>query len=174
MPQRDEQADAGPPVRVSVVIPVYNAAADLERCLSALYRLDPSPWREEVEIIVVDDASTDGSRQVAQQYGARLISLPENGGPARARNHGAAAARGELMVSGDAVNIAARLQQNAKPGEVLAAILLLQGDQHVEQVTVLASDLATDVPLVDDRLHEVHQLEPRGVTDLEGLDAGKS
>jgi GT2 family glycosyltransferase len=102
MPQRNDESDAGRPVLVSVVIPVYNAAADLERCLSALCRLDSPQWGEEVEILVVDDGSADGSREVARQHGARLIPLSENGGPARARNHGAAAARGELLFFIDA------------------------------------------------------------------------
>jgi glycosyltransferase involved in cell wall biosynthesis len=51
----------------------------------------------------VDDASTDGSADIAESLGARVISLPGGPwGPARARNHGAAAAQGEMLLFLDA------------------------------------------------------------------------
>jgi GT2 family glycosyltransferase len=98
--ETDITAGASRPPRLSVVIPVYNAAADLERCLSALARSSGCPWPWEV--IVVDDGSADDSAGVARRHGARLVTLGENGGPARARNQGASAARGELLLFIDA------------------------------------------------------------------------
>jgi glycosyltransferase involved in cell wall biosynthesis len=50
------------------------------------------------EVIVVDDASTDDTSQVAEGMGARVIRLPVNLGPAGARNAGAAVANGEYLV----------------------------------------------------------------------------
>jgi len=84
--------------RLSVIIPVHNAAGLLSRCLQSLAR---SAFRD-YECIVVDDASTDSSGAVATQYGATLIRLDRNGGPARARNRGAERAVGEIMVFLDA------------------------------------------------------------------------
>lgn len=81
-------------VRFSVIVPVYNAAPFLERCLQSLAA---SEFRD-YECIVVDDASTDDTRVVAGRFGSRLVALEENGGPARARNRGAECAQGEILV----------------------------------------------------------------------------
>lgn len=78
---------------VSVIIPVYNAAAHLEKCLSALHAWPAGP----LELIVVDDGSTDGSAGVAARFGARVLSTGRRVGPARARNLGAREAKGEIL-----------------------------------------------------------------------------
>lgn len=78
---------------VSVIIPVYNAAAHLEKCLEALAAWPAGP----LEIIVVDDGSTDESRSVAERFGVRMLHSGGRVGPARARNVGARAAQGEIL-----------------------------------------------------------------------------
>lgn len=85
-------------VTLSVIVPVHNGAGFLDRCLA---RLAQSTFRD-YECIVVDDASTDETRSVAAQHGARLVSLDQRGGPARARNRGAERARGEVLMFVDA------------------------------------------------------------------------
>jgi glycosyltransferase involved in cell wall biosynthesis len=81
---------------VSVVIPMYNRRALIDETLqSALAQQWPS-----VEVIVVDDGSTDGSADhVEQVFGdrVRLIRLGQNVGRSAARNAGVAAARGEYI-----------------------------------------------------------------------------
>jgi glycosyltransferase involved in cell wall biosynthesis len=84
--------------RLSVIIPVYNSAGELEECLRGLGQSEESAW----EVIVVDDASTDDSAQVAEQSGATVVRLERNAGPAAARNAGAAVASGEILVFLDA------------------------------------------------------------------------
>lgn len=85
---------------ISVVIPAYNAEDTIGHCLSAL--LDQSLPREAYEIIVVDDGSTDGTRDVVRRYpGARLIEQA-NQGPAAARNLGGREARGDIVLFTDA------------------------------------------------------------------------
>jgi len=85
-----------PPVqgpRVSVIVPAYKNAQQLEECLSALKR-DALP---DTEIIVVDDASRDETPATAERCGVRVLRLAENAGPGGARNHGASHARGDIL-----------------------------------------------------------------------------
>lgn len=84
---------------VSVVIPAYNAAETLPLCLAALAEQDYPA--DGFEVIVVDDGSADATAELARAAGVRVISQP-NAGPAAARNRGAAAARGELLLFTDA------------------------------------------------------------------------
>jgi len=83
--------------RASVVVPARNEEELLPRCLSALRKQE----FDDFEIIVVDSASTDHTRQVAESFGARVIRLEEPG-VARARQAGFEAATGKIIVSTDA------------------------------------------------------------------------
>ncbi len=86
-------------IRVSVVIPAYNAADTLPATLAALCGQTVPP--QDVEVIVVDDGSTDDTAHLASCHPVRLIRQ-ENQGPAAARNAGAKAAKGEVLVFTDA------------------------------------------------------------------------
>ena len=85
-------------IKISVIVPVYNTAARLEACLdSLLAQTEPG-----VEIIIVDDGSTDGSLAIERQYQLAhpdKIRLFESahGGVSAARNIGLEAARGEWI-----------------------------------------------------------------------------
>ena len=83
---------------VSVIVPVRNAAQDLAECLTSILATEDCPF----EIIVVDDASTDDSAEVAKEKGARVVCLDQRSGPAIARNRGAAEAQGEFLLFIDA------------------------------------------------------------------------
>lgn len=84
---------------VSVVIPVFNGAAELDRCLAAVHRSD---WPA-LECIVVDDASTDQRiAEIAGRHGVQLERLDRRSGPALARNVGVLRSRGEVIVFADA------------------------------------------------------------------------
>ena len=84
----------GSSIRLSVIVPVYNDQNALGRCLGALTGSCPP----DVEIIVVDDASTDESAAVAARLAVRLVRLPANVGPAAARNCGARHARSDILL----------------------------------------------------------------------------
>lgn len=93
-------------MRVSVIVPVLNGAPLIEGCLRALdgQTLDARDY----EVIVVDDGSTDDTAARARAFadGARcsikVVSLPENRGPAAARNAGLAEATGAVIAFTDA------------------------------------------------------------------------
>ena len=88
---------------VSVVIPVWNRPKAILACLDALDRLDYP--RDRLEVIVVDDGSTDETPDVVARWTGsitvRLIRLPLRQGPSACRNQGAAAARGEVLAFTD-------------------------------------------------------------------------
>lgn len=83
---------------ISVIIPVHNGGESFRQCLSSLAESKISPD----EVIVVSDADTDGSWLVAQEFGAKVIRMPVNGGPAKARNSGASVATSDILYFIDA------------------------------------------------------------------------
>jgi glycosyltransferase involved in cell wall biosynthesis len=86
-------------MKLSAIVPVHNGGAGLRRCLEAVL----AGTRVPDELIVVDDGSTDGSGEAARALGARVIRLDDGpNGPAAARNRGAAAATGEVILFFDA------------------------------------------------------------------------
>jgi glycosyltransferase involved in cell wall biosynthesis len=85
--------------RVSCVVPVFNGERFLAEALESILAQTYPP----TELIVVDDGSTDGSPQIVQAYGERVVLLQQsNRGPAAARNRGIRAARGDLLAFLDA------------------------------------------------------------------------
>jgi glycosyltransferase involved in cell wall biosynthesis len=81
---------------ISVVITTYNYGRFVEECIDSVLAQDyPS---ERVEVIVVDDGSTDDTAERVKRYGTRIQYLrQENGGQASALNAGFAKARGEIV-----------------------------------------------------------------------------
>uniref|UniRef100_A0A831TDQ0 Mycofactocin system glycosyltransferase n=1 Tax=Thermorudis peleae TaxID=1382356 RepID=A0A831TDQ0_9BACT len=88
---------------VSVVIPVRNRPRAIDACLAAIARLDYP--RDRLEVIVVDDASTDETPSTVERWAARLplrlIRMSSPSGPSACRNRGAAEARGEVLAFTD-------------------------------------------------------------------------
>ncbi|HWT36946.1 MAG TPA: glycosyltransferase family A protein, partial [Paraburkholderia sp.] len=87
---------------ISVIIPCYNAERTLARTLESCVA-----QREAAQIVVVDDGSQDASRDIAAQFvrhhpHIELLTMPQNGGAARARNWGAMHARHPLLAFIDA------------------------------------------------------------------------
>jgi len=79
---------------VSVIIPTYNRASFLKEAVESVL----SQTYKNIELIVVDDGSTDATRELLLQYGAELSVLHTgHGGPSAARNCGIAAARGDYI-----------------------------------------------------------------------------
>lgn len=108
---------------VSVIVPNYNYAPSLHVCLQAI----AAQTYRNIEVLVVDDASTDDSVAVAQALGVRVIRLPDNGGCARGRNVGAAHTSGDILFYVDSDLALA-------PDAVAQAVAILQAEPDVGAV----------------------------------------
>lgn len=96
-----------PASKVSIVVPVYNAEAYLRECLDSLV----NQTLRDIEIIVVDDASTDGGKDIVRQYAARdkrivLVEHAVNEGVGQTCNDGLERATGEYVTVLDSDDIA--------------------------------------------------------------------
>ncbi|MCW3840452.1 glycosyltransferase [Micromonospora yasonensis] len=122
---------------VSVVVPNYNHADSLPLTLPALL----AQTYPATEIVFVDDRSTDDSVAVARALGVPVVSTPRNGGPALARNVGAARARGEILLFVDS-------DVELPPDTVARAVRLLAADPAAGAIC----GILDEVPLVRDSL----------------------
>ena len=85
-------------IKVSVIVPVYNVESYLEKCLQSLVQQS----LQEIEIIAVNDGSTDASQSILEQFQTQFptkikVFQKENGGLSDARNYGIDRASGEFL-----------------------------------------------------------------------------
>ncbi|ARQ71971.1 glycosyltransferase family 2 protein [Streptomyces marincola] len=124
---------------VSVVIPNYNYRNSIGLCIDAALQQTYAP----LEVIVVDDHSTDDSLEIARRRDVTVLRTPRNSGVAVARNTGAAAARGEILFFVDS-DVALRPDAVEKAVEELLA--------HPEYGAVCG--IYEDQPLIRDSVVE--------------------
>ena len=83
--------------KVSIIVPVYNVEKYIERCLNSLV----NQTLKDIEIIIVNDGSADGSKGIIQKYLNKYKNIvyleKENGGLSSARNYGIPYAKGEYI-----------------------------------------------------------------------------
>lgn len=84
---------------LSAIIPVYNVEKYLERCVESV--VSQQAFRE-IEVLLVDDGSTDGSGSICDRYSEKYANImtfhKENGGLSDARNYGIARAEGDYLL----------------------------------------------------------------------------
>ena len=106
---------------VSVVMPAYNARPFIEEAIRSVLNQD----YPNIELVVVDDGSRDGTPEAAEQFDVRVKVLRQrNAGPAAARNRGIAAAGGDFIAFLDADDV-------WFPGKVSMQVQYLQGHPDV-------------------------------------------
>ena len=114
-------------IKVSVIVPIYNAEAFLRPAMDSI--LDQS--LREIEVICVDDGSTDGSLKIIKEYQKRdsriRIATQNNAGPGMARNNGMRRARGEYIAFLDAddffnLDFLSRMYETAKRDDLDIAV----------------------------------------------------
>lgn len=94
--------DTCSPIRLSVIVPVYNAGATLHACVESVLQYKD----DDMEVILIDDGSTDGSAAISNEFALQdkrvKVCHKENGGVSTARNQGLDIARGEWIAFVDA------------------------------------------------------------------------
>ena len=80
-----------------MIVPSFNAAANIEACVRSLQAQTYSPC----EIIVVNDASTDNTAEVVAGLNVKLVNMKRNGGAGAARNEGVNVAQGDIVAFTD-------------------------------------------------------------------------
>ncbi len=79
---------------ISVIVPTYNSACTVKQCLASIRASEGAHY----ELIVADDGSADKTVSIAEQYADKILLHPRNLGRSRARNTGARAAKGDILV----------------------------------------------------------------------------
>jgi hypothetical protein len=114
---------------VSVIIPAYNAAVCLKRCLGSVFGQE-YPTKQ---VIVVNDGSTDNTKKIAEGYANRIEYYEqENQGPGLSRNTGLRAARGDYVAFLDA-------DDYWRPGFLTKCVSFLE--KHPDAVAVSVGQL---------------------------------
>ena len=108
-------------MKVSIIIPVYNASAHIGGVIETCRKID----YPDLEIVAVDDGSSDDSAAIADSHSVKVIRQ-KNGGPAKARNSGWRAAEGEICFFTDSdcfpkIDSITRLSDHFKDSSVAAA-----------------------------------------------------
>ena len=80
-------------IKISVVIPTYNGAKTIEKCLEAAFASKYGNF----EVIVVDDCSQDNSVELIKRFPCKLVRLEHRSGASKARNAGAEESSGEII-----------------------------------------------------------------------------
>ena len=88
--------------KLSIIIPCFNEKATIRDIVERVSAVDLSSWQK--EIIIVDDASTDGTKEILREFGskAKVVYLAKNGGKGTAVQRGLAEATGDYCLIQDA------------------------------------------------------------------------
>ena len=124
-------------MKYSLIIPAYNAERTIASCLGSA--LNQSLSRDEYEIVVVDDGSTDKTSEIVKSYPVRLIQQ-RNQGPAVARNSGANEAKGNILIftDSDCELDFKFLKEITSPIESDPEIVGVQGSYKTKQKEIMA------------------------------------
>ena len=144
-------------VKISIIIPVYNAGKHLVKCLDSML----SQTYHNIEVITVNDASKDNSLSILREYAHKdarivVVDAPKNGGPAKARNLGLEKASGSYIMFVDS-------------DDFTDTDMLERHWQHMEQdYDLVVSGMNTVFPDEDNRVEEM--IPPDYIaTNREGL-----
>ncbi len=140
-------------IKVSVIVPVYNVEAYLEKCLDSL----ANQTLKEIEIIVVNDGSPDNSQKIIDKFEKKYPTIKgytkTNGGVSSARNYGISLSTGEYIafVDGDDyvnADMYEKMYQKAKQGNydiVVCDLNYVYEDGSIKRVSSKIEKDTTDI-----------------------------
>ena len=140
-PKTPEQAP--PPIKTSVVVVSHNRAALLRKCLEALERAEE---RDTIQVLVVENGSTDGSAQMESEFPkVRFVRLPRNFGLTKALNIGVRASAGDYVlllhddteVAADAVRLLAAALDASPEAYAVCPLLVTPSGAPAPQLSSL-------------------------------------
>ncbi len=148
---------------ISVIIPIYNTQEYLPQCLDSVI----NQTYENLEIILVDDGSTDGSGEICDEYAKRdarvVVIHRENGGESCARNAGLDVAKGEYIAFCDCddwleTNMYSVLIHEAVSNnlDIIASSWISEAEHKTEKIINLA-EASSDVILRDELLEYIYK-----------------
>lgn len=142
---------------VSVIVPTFNGEAYIGDCLSSILDQDYPA----IEVIVVDDGSTDGTERLVHGFGHRVRYFRQpNSGSAVARNRGLDEARGDLVAFCDSDDL-------WTPGRLAQQVAFLCSQSHYQAVCGAFREIPADFPLA-----EASRFRPRGEAELDPSRSG--
>jgi len=127
------------PEAISVIIPTYNTSSTIEECLSSIL----NQGYPGLEIIVVDDASTDNTIEKISKYPVKLLTKANNQGVAHSRNLGAEKASSEILIFVDSDIV-------VPPGRILQLIKSLKEKPEILAVAGVYSDNTRGLNFISD------------------------
>lgn len=150
---------------ISVIITAYNYAHYIERCIRSI--LDQSLSRDLYELIIINDASTDYTKDILENYTdvARIFNLEKNIGLAAARNFGIKKARGQFVVFIDADDYIQKdmlliektfLTENNKLDAVAVDYYLVdERGTHLKHISAAENPIACGIMFRKDLLYDI-------------------
>lgn len=143
-------------IKASVIVPAFNAEKTIAKCLEALSKQSFRGF----EIIVVDDESNDGTCRVVEKFSKARLVKQRHGGPAVARNNGAKAAKGEIIVFTDSDCIAESnwLGEMVKPFEN-KGVAGVQGRYKCRQKEIVARLIQLEIEQSYERMQKMEFID---------------
>lgn len=145
--------------KVSVIVPVYNGEKTIRRCLLSL----TEQTLKNIEIIVVDNCSTDGTVDIVREFPVHLICQEENRGQANSMNRGLDAATGEYVAECDAddfvcPNMYERLYDAANGSDVVKCGFVKTTARRCEPYYPLGTNYRSFCPMDLERMERLKVL----------------
>ena len=149
--QQGEQPEAPNPIRVTALIVSHNRASMLRRAIESL---EKSEEREKLDILVVDNGSTDGSAQLEADFpNVRFIRIPRNFGLTKALNIGVRSVTSEFVlflhedteVSPDTARVLAGILENQTDVGIACPLLVTEDRTPAPQVADLPAPASKEI-----------------------------
>ncbi|HOW13826.1 glycosyltransferase [Methanosarcina sp.] len=134
-----EDPDHKDPMLVSVIAPAYNEEKSIGKCLESILNQD---YKGEIEVIAVNDGSSDRTAEIISKYPVKLLDLKVNGGKANALNKAIEIAKGDILIftdsdsymAPDAVSSLVKCLNENKDAQMVAGNVYIHDNHGKKQI----------------------------------------